>query len=396
MRRLLLSTFYLSTSIYIQAQPVLISSQSFESNPPIQEMTYKVTGTGGNATGYSGMSPTTYYVAESPFYVEGSKGFGINNSTRYIDFDPVNTNSYTQIKLNFKLAAFASTNNQGLDQTDKVTVLLSTDGVDYYPQICITGNNNSYWPYAAEGIASAAYVAGGNTETFKPANSGGLRMSDGLGTVEVTNLPASPNLFVRIEVITNRNDEIWLVDNVQLIGQMVSLPVELVQFNIKKEGKQQRLNWVTARENNVEAFVIECSKTGSQFFPVGIIEAIGAGGYTYLDEKPMNGISYYRLKIMDYNGDISYSKVETAYTGSNKWSLFPTLAQEYVVLESSEPIENLKNGAPSVEVYDMAGRQVLTLSLENGNSSIRVPLNNLLSGVYFIKVKDWSQKFVKQ
>ncbi len=395
MRKLLFSAFCFIASLQTQAQEVLISAQNFETNPPADEMTYKIAGIGGTASSYSGMSPSTYFLGDSPFYADGAKGFGINNSVRYIDFDPVNTSSYSNIRLTFKLAAFATTTAQGLDQTDKVTVFVSTDGVTYHEQIIVTGNSNAYWAYSAAGVATKAYSTGA-PETFRPSSAEGLHNTDGLGTVEVTALPATGQLFVRIEVITNRAEELWIVDKVQLIGQMVTLPVEMTQFNVQTEGKKQRLNWVTALENNVESFIIESGKNENSFQPIGKVTAIGAGGYTFVDEKPWSGISYYRLKIMDNDGRFTYSKIENGFMGTQKWHIFPTLASDYITLET-EDLQKYDNSDKSqVSVLDLTGRVVFTQSLQNGDSTMKIPLKNFSMGVYLIKLGDMTQRFVKQ
>ena len=395
MRKLLISTICILASHLIQAQEVLISAQNFETNPPADEMTYKIAGIGGTASSYSGMSPSDYFLGDSPFYADGAKGFGINNSVRYIDFDAVNTNSYSNIRLSFKLAAFATTTAQGLDQTDKVTVFVSTDGVTYYEQIIITGNNNAYWSYNAAGTASTAYSTSA-PETFRPSSTEGLHDSDGLGTVQITGLPATAQLFVRIEIISNRAEEIWIVDKVQLIGQMVSLPVEMTQFNVQNEGKKQRLNWVTALENDVESFIIESGKNESSFQPIGKVMAIGAGGYTFVDEKPWSGTTYYRLKIVDNDGRFTYSKIESGFTSTHKWHIYPTLASDYITLETEDRQNFDKTEHSHVSVFDLTGRIVFIQSLEKGESSIKIPLRNFNMGVYLVKLGDMTQRFVKQ
>jgi hypothetical protein len=91
----------------------------------------------------------------------------------------------------------------------------------------------------------------------------------------------------------------------------VALPVNLLYFNAEPVNNKVELKWATASEKNNDFFTIERSTDGYAFEE--IIRMPGSGNssvaitYSSNDKNPVNGVSYYRLKQTDYNGDYTYS-----------------------------------------------------------------------------------------
>jgi len=91
------------------------------------------------------------------------------------------------------------------------------------------------------------------------------------------------------------------------------LPIELLHFSAKAIGSQVLLNWSTATELNNDYFTIERSVNGINWEVVDMVNGQGTttqqSNYELLDTRPFTGISYYRLKQTDYDGDYSYSSL---------------------------------------------------------------------------------------
>lgn len=89
------------------------------------------------------------------------------------------------------------------------------------------------------------------------------------------------------------------------------LPIELVSFDGKNEGKSNDLNWITATELNNQYFVIERSEDGLNWTQIGKINGSGtshtAKKYSFKDYDFKNTLNYYRLSQVDYNGDFKKS-----------------------------------------------------------------------------------------
>lgn len=89
------------------------------------------------------------------------------------------------------------------------------------------------------------------------------------------------------------------------------LPFVLAEFNAITNDCSAVLNWKTSAEKNITAFEVEQSNNGHQFTKVGTVAAKNAAGgsayqFTY---NQGGGIAYYRLKIIEKNGQALHSKL---------------------------------------------------------------------------------------
>jgi hypothetical protein len=106
------------------------------------------------------------------------------------------------------------------------------------------------------------------------------------------------------------------------------LPIELIAFDANVNSNVVDLNWATASETNNDYFTIERSQDGLTFESIDTID--GAGNSTTLlvyfstDAHPHEGLSYYRLKQVDFNGHFSYSEWRAVnITGASVLSVYP-------------------------------------------------------------------------
>ncbi len=86
-------------------------------------------------------------------------------------------------------------------------------------------------------------------------------------------------------------------------------------FHGRSEGEDIRLEWKTGEEVNVENFVIERKTPQSTFVEIGSVAPKGSNSYySYLDKSAFKMtvlVFIYRLKIVDNNGQNSYSNEVT-------------------------------------------------------------------------------------
>ena len=164
------------------------------------------------------------------------------------------------------------------------------------------------------------------------------------------------------------------------ITNAMVLPVELVNFAANTEGSKTNLTWATASETNNKGFDIERSYDGTNFSTIGTVKAQGkAGTYTFVDAQPFNGINYYRLKQVDFDGTETLSKVVSVTTtgkGTSKIKIFPTNTEGSIFIESGQlTIDN-------VQVFNNVGQLVLSSA-----ATSRLDLSAMPSGLYLVQVK---------
>ena len=89
-----------------------------------------------------------------------------------------------------------------------------------------------------------------------------------------------------------------------------ALPIELISFTSEVLGGDINpivlLEWITASQTNNNYFEIQRSEHGEQWKTIETIEGAGTTNtmmsYITIDDSPLKGISYYRLKQTDYDG----------------------------------------------------------------------------------------------
>jgi hypothetical protein len=161
-------------------------------------------------------------------------------------------------------------------------------------------------------------------------------------------------------------------------------PVTLINFNASKESDIIKLTWLTATEINNDYFTVEKSKNGVDFTNVDIVDGAGNSqstlNYQTTDHSPYNGISYYRLKQVDYDGTVSYSKIVAVNFKDNKnITVYPN---------PGTGIFNIQGlGTESeITVRNPLGQTILIKRTFSDSSEI--DLRDQLSGVYYIKINN--------
>jgi DNA/RNA endonuclease YhcR with UshA esterase domain len=101
----------------------------------------------------------------------------------------------------------------------------------------------------------------------------------------------------------------------------IVLPIELISFTARNAGEVNQLQWATASEKNNDRFEIERSDDGQNWEVIS--EKAGAGDsqqrleYSYDDKNPLDGVSYYRLRQVDFDGQFSFSPVRQVTRAKN-------------------------------------------------------------------------------
>jgi hypothetical protein len=175
-----------------------------------------------------------------------------------------------------------------------------------------------------------------------------------------------------------------------------SLPIILSNFTSKtKDCKTIAINWQTSQEVNNYGFEIEKSSDGINFTKLDFIKGTGNSdkvtSYSYSANNLSNGIFFWRLKQLDYDGKYSYSKIisSTINCRTSDLSVTPNPAEKNIT------IQGLNTSKPhDMQIIDSKGSVVRTLRRTYLNF---INIEELSTGTYFIKIdnKDYV-KFVKQ
>jgi hypothetical protein len=176
------------------------------------------------------------------------------------------------------------------------------------------------------------------------------------------------------------------------LGSVVPLPIELVKFDAKYNGKTVDLNWVTASEMNNDYFTVERTKDGSDFITITKVPGAGttttARYYSANDDAPQTGISYYRLMQTDFDGKSSFSKLVPVKIHANEFAIDYLFANQ----TSNEIYFTLNNinGNIIVDIIDVLGRTVISqkLSSPGENEIFKLNVSLLKRGVYTLRISN--------
>ncbi len=166
------------------------------------------------------------------------------------------------------------------------------------------------------------------------------------------------------------------------------LPVRWGNLSAKVAGKAVELDWVTVLEENNDRFEIERSTDGTNFELVGMIGGSGTTstpiGYHYIDEQAPEGLIYYRLRQVDYDGRSAHSPIVTASLETAfAFKVYPN------PLSSSEPASLQLEGVEAdqevlVVLYTSMGDQVYTKVITDGAGGFVSLDRTLPTGVYLV------------
>jgi hypothetical protein len=171
----------------------------------------------------------------------------------------------------------------------------------------------------------------------------------------------------------------------------VALPVKLSTFTASAKNNHSLLAWsVENQDVNSSHFEIQRSADGSNFDNIGRGDATNnsQASYTYTDKNvSLSGTVYYRLKMVDKDGEVSYSDIKTVHLDKQSFAvrLYPNPVQSFttitISLENTQPV--------NVSVNDALGKQIKQIHFagQTGENERTLDLSTINSGTYLITIQ---------
>ena len=247
---------------------------------------------------------------------------------------------------------------------------------------------NEYMIAGFDAGASTNYVSTANFDTSLN------NCNDVPGTYTVADNPVTPTdvTFTTTAVseltVTPTAEPYSLATQVNTVCENV-LPLNLIRFAYTKNGNNILLSWSTTTEVNTSYFDVERSADARNFAPIGKVTAKNTSNqndYLFNDARPLNGVNYYRLKMVDQDGKFKYSPYITTANNKNvDYAIFPNPVQNNIFLTINSKIQT----AMTVTVADMQGRAVLrtVFNVNEGVTTKDIPAASLAKGTYFVKLE---------
>lgn len=170
-----------------------------------------------------------------------------------------------------------------------------------------------------------------------------------------------------------------------------TIPLSLLSFNAGLENGKAILWWATTNEINAAYFEIEKSSDGINFSIAGTVAAKNGSGnnsYTFSDANPLSSNTYYRLKMIDKDGQYKYSNtVLLRIKAIAQLSVYPNPAKDRIIL--SHPVANNNS---YVEVLSFDGKSIAYGKLQAGATSTTIDISILAKGIYLLTLINNNEK----
>ncbi len=143
-----------------------------------------------------------------------------------------------------------------------------------------------------------------------------------------------------------------------------------VVYKQNLEISKGKLVWETASESNNLGFYVLCSKDGESFKEVGFVEGLNKPSYYEFEVKDFD--CYFKLKQVDYDGKVEFSKMVLKRSSEKDISIYPNPFNQNIFVPNSE-----------LEIYDEKGQLLFKTS---GKQQLN--LSFLKNGIYFLKTEN--------
>ena len=166
------------------------------------------------------------------------------------------------------------------------------------------------------------------------------------------------------------------------------LASNLLSFSAAKKPNSVSLDWSITNDLNIKSYIVNRSRDGINFLPIGTVNASASSGnntYTFTDMLPYNGNNFYRLNLVDKNGEIKKSAIVFVDFGN---------PSNYKILNNpfSNKIDVLaENTAATITaaLIDLAGKIVFTKNYANTSGNIfSLDVTGIAGGTYYLKLSD--------
>ncbi len=355
------------------------------------------------ATNFEGVGVDDIHVFDKAKIYSGSDVTGITlpvSGTNWINFSvggdrvvSINPNGQnlgaTSVDVHFNSGPVRISNNQYyLDRN--IVIRVSNQPSQYVGVRYYFTNIEANRLISATGCGSCttikdAYEAGVTKYSGTALDENGTLADDSLGffqfidPINVDIIPYDNGYYAEFGV--NTFSEFW-INNGGANG-ISPLPVTLLNFDATKDGDHSKLTWTTSQEINSDKFIVERSGNDIDFINIGSVAAKGNSSstsqYQYIDNQPLNGVNYYRLKIVELNSANRHSIVRKVVFGKVANNIvYPNPVSNGVLFIQTS--DNCK----LVELFDITGKLLNTFSTMGIINQLNI--GKLPAGIYQLRI----------
>jgi hypothetical protein len=295
-----------------------------------------------------------------------------------------------------------SSDASGDDEEDGITTvtIMVSDGVAYnHVQDVVVYNNTGATAYLGGWLdydADGVFEASEGVIITVPSSA--LPQTISLAWNGITIATNTPNSFLRVRlysgVLTTSDGTGWLADgeteDYPVISQSMPLMIQLLDFKASlTTSKNVLLNWQAYSDLEAKGFEIERRGDQNSWQTIGFIKAnssIKTAEYSFVDQHPIAGRSYYRLRMIEKSGSSKYSSTRIIQIDNllTQVRIYPNPAQTNVTIGfHSESAQTATFRIRSISGNILLSKPVV---LGNGDNRVEIPLKNFSNGLYLVEL----------
>lgn len=169
------------------------------------------------------------------------------------------------------------------------------------------------------------------------------------------------------------------------------LPLKIIRFTAGRANNNTKINWTIGNELNINHYELERSDDGIGFYKVAVQYPFNRNGtefYSYDDRTALNGITYYRLKVIGSDNRITYSTIVTVSdnSGSREFYVIGNLVDAGIDIYAGSSVKGIYN----YTITNTAGQRMQSGTLDIIYSGVHtINLQQVFSpGAYLLVLKN--------
>lgn len=171
------------------------------------------------------------------------------------------------------------------------------------------------------------------------------------------------------------------------------LTVKFTGINAYHSGNKNTVEWTNNAEENIKQYEVEKSPDGISFQVVKATNARSNNGskqtYTGIDDNPVNGVVYYRIKATELNNTIFYSSIVKLISNSSNKAGLAIYPNPITNGQFNLQLNNLKVDDYQVRIVNSSGQVVYTNLIKHSGGtatrSIDLP-TGAKAGIYYLQL----------
>ncbi|PHN02795.1 T9SS type A sorting domain-containing protein [Flavilitoribacter nigricans] len=173
-------------------------------------------------------------------------------------------------------------------------------------------------------------------------------------------------------------------------------PIQLLSFTGKRVDDVIELQWRTATEENNDYMAVERADHDFEFREIGRVAGVGttteAQDYEFIDESPLDGANYYRLRQVDIDGKVEYHPVIyvdfVAPSQSRALRAFPNPARDLIRASWASGQDEMAG----LRLFNGHGQLIRSYRVNGANGTFELPLEDLAAGMYYLHLQQGSKR----